>query len=136
MLTPRLPKDSATWVMFLVGVGCLVYTGWQVFDLRRFLATAVHTTGYTCNTEPHPCIRFAAPDGSQVRFAQNGFVSRPLGAAVPVAYQAADPGGTAQAATWMTTWGMSLWTLTPGLGFTLLPLFGAEAYWRGFGLRG
>ena len=130
MSTPRLPKDSASRVLVLVGIACLIYTAWQVFDMQRFLATAVRVTGYTCNTEPHPCIRFATPDKAQVRFTQNGFVSRPLGAAVPVAYQPYNPAGTAQAATWMTTWGEALWMLTPGLGFTLLPLFGVKGHWR------
>ena len=116
--------------MFAIGCAALVFTAVQGYSLVVFLGHAVHVAGTIADPTPHPRIRFTTKDGAVVEFTQNGFVSRPLGAAVPVAYDPRDPAGTAQAATFWTTWGTALWLLPAGLGFTLLPLFGARASWR------
>lgn len=98
--------------------------------MAAFLSRASRATGTIVDPAAHPRIRFTAADGRVVEFVQNGFVSRPLGAAVPVAYDPADPGGTARAATVWATWALALWPLPVGLGFTLLPLLGYRASWR------
>ena len=122
----RLP----TLLLMAVGVCALAYTGWQGWHMATFLHRATRTVGTIVDPSSHPRIRFTTAGGTAVEFVQNGFVSRPLGAAVPVAYMPEDPAGTAQAATIWTTWVTALWLLPMGLGFTLLPLFGAEAEWR------
>lgn len=116
-------------ILVLVGCGALASTAWQGYRTAVFLAHAVHAVGAIVNPAPHPRIRFATAEGVPVEFVQNGFVSRPLGAAVPVAYDPRDPAGTVQAATFWTTWGNSLWLLPMGLGFTLFPFFGVRATW-------
>ncbi len=86
--------------------------------------------GTIADPQSHPIIRFATADGAVVEFRQNGDVSRPLGALVPVAYDPADPPGTARADTFWADWGDVLGLLWIGLGFTLLPLFGLRATFR------
>jgi hypothetical protein len=79
---------------------------------------------------PHPVIRFETTAGTTVRFRQNGFVARPAGAAVPVAYDPRDPAGSARAAGFWPNWGTALWLLPAGLGFTLLPMLGFQPRWH------
>ena len=95
-----------------------------------FLASSVHVTGTIADPQPHPLIRFTTAEGAEVQFRQNGFVSRPLGAEVPVAYQSKDPAGTAQADTMWANWSNMLGMLWIGLGFTLAPFFGFRAVLR------
>lgn len=120
-----------TAFMFAAGLAALGVTGWQVRATAVFSNRAVHATGVIVEPTPHPRIRFAATDGTLFTFTQNGFVSRPPGAEVPIAFDPRDPGGTAQAWTFWTSWGTALWLLPAGLGFTLLPLFGYRAGVRG-----
>ena len=130
---PPLPRprwNGATVLLFLIGVGAL---GGAVVEGHRaaaFLAGSVHVTGAIADPQPHPIIRFTARDGAVVQFRQNGFVSRPLGAEVPVAYQPQDPARTAQADTVWVNWGIMLGMLWIGFGFTLAPFFGVRAGFR------
>ena len=112
--------------MVAIGFSLLLFTGWRVWTTAHFLTGATCTTGIIVDPSPHPRIGFAAADGRRFEFIENGLVSRPIGASVPVAYDARDPDGTAIAATFWTTWGKALWTLPAGLGFTLLPMLGAR----------
>jgi hypothetical protein len=127
-----LPLADPRWniptiLLMLVGLGAL---GGAVLDAHRmvsFLASSVHVTGEITDPRAHPLIRFTTTDGAVVQFTQNGFVSRPLGAAVPVAYQTRDPAGTAQADTFWVNWSTVLGLLWIGFGFTLAPCFGFRA---------
>ncbi len=128
VLKPRW--NAATIVMFLIGLGAL---GGAVMDghwTAAFLSGSVHVTGTIADPQPHPIIRFTAQDGAVVQFRQNGFVSRPLGADIPVAYQTQDPAGTAQADTIWVNWSNMLGMLWIGLGFTMAPFFGFRAVFR------
>ena len=130
---PPLPKprwNAATVLMFLIGLGTL---GGAVVDghwTAAFLANSVHVTGTIADPQPHPVIRFTAADGAVVQFRQNGFVSRPLGAEVPVAYQTQDAAGTAQADTFWANWSNVLGMLWVGMGFALAPFFGFRAVFQ------
>ncbi len=127
-LQPRW--NGATILLFVVGLGTL---GAAVVDghwTAEFLDNSVHVTGTIADSEPHPLIRFIAVDGAVVQFRQNGSVSRPLGAEVPVAYQTEDPAGTAQADTFWANWSNLLGLLWVGAGFTLAPFFGFRAVLR------
>ena len=72
-------------------------------------------------------MRFATIDGATVTFRQNGNISRAVGDTVPVAYDASDPAGTAQADTFLADWGNTVGLTWLGLGFTLFPFFGIRA---------
>lgn len=130
---PVLPTpwwNAATIVLFLIGLGTL---GGAMVDghwTASFLASSVHVTGTIADPQPHPLIRFSTAEGAEVQFRQNGFVSRPQGAKVPVAYQPDDPAGTAQADTICANWSNMLGMLWIGLGFTLAPFFGFRAVLR------
>ncbi len=91
------------------------------------MARAVRAAGMIANEDAHPLIRFTIGDGTVVTFRQNGGISRPVGAAVPVAYDPADPAGTAQADTLFAAWGEVVGFSWIGLGFTLFPFFGVRA---------
>ncbi len=117
--------------MVAIGLAALAYTAWQVAETAHFLSRAARAEGTVAEASPHPLIRFETAEGVPVRFRQNGFVSRPEGASVPVAYDPRDPAGTARAATFWPTWGTALWMLPAGLGFTILPLLGARVGIRG-----
>lgn len=126
----REPWNAATVLLFVVGCGFLVATAWSGWRMAAFLSEATRVTGTVIDPEGHPRIRFTTADGRAAEFNQNGFLSRPLGAAVPVAYLTADPAGTAQADTFWADWGVVLGFLWLGLGFTGLPLLGARAEFR------
>ena len=121
------PRASAT-VAAVLGWALLGLTAWEATDTALFLSRAM---GVVQNPAPHPVIRFALRDGTAVRFRQNGLVSRPAGAAVPVAYDPKHPAATARAATFWPTGGTALWLLPTGLGFVLLPRLGFSAAWKG-----
>ncbi|MGY2892456.1 DUF3592 domain-containing protein [Deinococcus sp. UYEF24] len=125
-----LRKYSAALGMIIVGICALVGSGVQVWQTTHFLSQATSTQGLVVKASGHPVIRFSTVAGKPVQFVQNGFLTRPLGASVPVVYSAHDPAGTARAATFWTLWGPALWLLPMGLGFTILPLLGAEVTWR------
>ena len=125
------PWNAATTIIVVVGcvfLGIGAWTGWRA---AVFLSAAIHVPGTVSDTRPHPGIRFTTRDGQSVEFQQNGFVSRPVGAAVPVAYLPGDPAGTAQADTFWADWGEVLGFLWIGLGFTVLPALGVRAQFRG-----
>lgn len=127
---PSARWNAATIVMVLVGLGAL---GGAMVDghwTAEFLAGSVHVTGTIADPQPHPIIRFTAADGTVAQFRQNGFVSRPLGAQVPVAYQTQDPAGTARADTFWANWSNMLGMLWVGSGFTLAPFFGFRAVFQ------
>ncbi|MGF6240806.1 hypothetical protein P3T42_002557 [Paraburkholderia sp. GAS38] len=124
------PWNAATILMMLMGCVVLTYIAWHTFQTAAFLHHATRVAGVVVDPAGHPRIRFSTADGVPVEFVQNGFISRPRGAAVPVAYDPHNPAMTAQAATFWANWGESLWLLPMGLGFTLLPLFGARARFR------
>ncbi|RYI32931.1 MAG: hypothetical protein EON48_03810 [Acetobacteraceae bacterium] len=127
-----LPLPDPRWnvptiLLVLVGLGAL---GGAVLDAHRtasFLAGSIHVIGEIADPRAHPVIRFTATDGAVFQFTQNGFVSRPLGAAVPVAYQTWDPGGTAQVDTFWVNWSTVLGLLWIGFGSTLALFFGFRA---------
>ena len=124
------PWNAATVLMAVIGCGFLAAGVWDAWQTTHFLSAASRAAGSIVEPEGHPLIRFALPDGRAVEFRQNGFVSRPLGAAVPVAYRPEDPAGTAQADTFWADWGTVLGSFWIGLGFTVLPLFGLRAEFR------
>lgn len=124
-------QHRPTAILFFVGLLALAVTAWQAWQTATFSRHAVYTTGVIADPAPHPTIRASTPDGNPFTFVQNGFISRPAGAEVPIAYDAADPAGTAQAWTFWTSWGTALWLLPMGLGFTILPLLGMRAQRRG-----
>jgi hypothetical protein len=111
----NLPEawNAATVLMMAVGCVVLIYIAWHTFQTAAFLHHATRVTGVVVDPAGHPTIRFSTADGVPVEFVQNGFISRPRGAAVPVAYDMHNPAVTARAA-----------------GFTLLPLFGVRARFR------
>ena len=112
-------------------IGCctLLLCAFQGSRTTRFLNHATRTSGIIAEAAAHPRIRFETAEGTVVDFVQNGFVSRPQGSMVPVAYDPANPAGTAMVATFWPLWGSALWALPVGLGFTLLPLAGATFQW-------
>jgi hypothetical protein len=123
--------NGATILLFVVGLGTL---GGAIVDghwTAEFLDNSVHVTGTIADPQPHPLIRFMAADGALFQFRQNGSVSRPLGADVPVAYQTEDPAGTARADTFRANWSNLLGLLWVGVGFTVAPFFGFRAVLRG-----
>ncbi len=124
------PWNAATVLLWLVGCGVLagaLVDGHQTAD---FLRRADHTMGTIVDPQDHPRIRFITAGGTVVEFTQNGGISRALGAAVPVAYLAADPAGTARADTFWAGWGDVLGLLWIGGGFTLFPFYGLRAAFR------
>jgi hypothetical protein len=128
---PLDPPWNATTIL-LVLVGWAVLAG-AVLDghwTAAFLSSATRVTGEIADERPHPLIRFIA-DGAPLTFRQNGFVSRPVGAAVPVAYQSDDPARTARVDTLWTNWSDVLGMVWVGLGFTLHPFFGFRGTFRG-----
>ena len=127
---PPEPWNVATILMVVIGCVVLACDAWHTLQTALFLSHAIHVTGVIIDPASHPTIRFGTPEGAVVEFVQNGFVSLPRGAAVPVAYDPLDPAKTARAATFWASWGESLWALPMGLGFALLPLFGARARFR------
>ena len=106
------PWNVATVLLWLVGWGMLAGAVVDGHRTTEFLRRAVHVTG------------------TIVEYRQNGSVSRPLGAAVPVAYLAADPSGSARADTFWANWGDLLGLVWIGLGFTLFPFYGLRATFR------
>ena len=124
------PWNAATILLVIVGWAVL---GGAVLDghwTAAFLSGATHVTGEIADDEPHPHIRFIA-DGATVIFRQNGFVSRPAGAAIQVAYDSDDPAATARADTFWANWSKVLGMVWIGLGFTLHPFFGFRGTFRG-----
>ncbi len=127
---PSRRWNTATVVLWLVGVGVLVAA---VVDGRRtadFLDRATRVVGTIADPQDHPRIRFMTADGTAVEFTQNGGVSRPLGASVPVAYLADDTAGTARADTFWAEWSDVLGLLWIGYAFTVPPFFGCRATFR------
>jgi hypothetical protein len=122
------PRAAAT-VAAVLGWALLGLTAWQAANTALFLSRATRATGVVEDPAPHPVIRFALPDGTAVRFRQNGLVFRPAGAAVPVAYEPRHPAATARAASFWPLWGTALWLLPAGLGFVLLPRLGFHVAW-------
>ena len=124
------PWNAATILLVLVGWGVLAGAVIDGHWTAAFLSNATHVTGEIADDEPHPLIRLTA-DGAPVTFRQNGFVSRPVGAAVSVAYRSDDPAGTARADTFWANWSDVLGMVWVGLGFTLHPFFGFRGTFRG-----
>ncbi|MGY2897308.1 hypothetical protein [Deinococcus sp. UYEF24] len=125
-----LRKYSAALGMIIVGIWVLLGSGVRVWQTTHFLFQATSIQGLVVRASAHPVIRFSTMAGTPVQFVQNGFLTRSLGASVPVVYSAHDPAGTARAATFWTLWGPALWLLPMGLGFTILPLLGTKVAWR------
>ena len=127
---PTRAGTTATAAMVVAGLAALGVSAWQGYGTATFLGQASRAAGTVVDRSGRPVIRFVTEGGAAVEFGQSGFVIRPIGAAVPVAYEPHDPAGTARPATFWALWGGALWLLPTGLGFTLLPLFGAKAAWR------
>ena len=72
-------------------IGCctLLLCAFQGLRTTRFLNHATRTSGIIAEAAAHPRIRFETAEGTVVEFVQNGFVSRPQGSRVPVAYDPA-----------------------------------------------
>ena len=124
------PWNAATILLVIVGWGVLTGAVLDGHWTAAFLSSASHVTGEIADDEPHPLIRFAA-DGATLTYRQNGSISRPVGAAVPVAYLSEDPAGTARADTFWANWSDVLGLVCVGLGFTLHPFFGFRGTFRG-----
>ena len=122
--------NVATVLLWLVGWATLVAAALDGHRTSAFLSSAVHVTGAVAEPQPHPRIRFTTTEGASVEFTQDGFVSRPLGAAVPVAYLPEDPAGSAKADTFWADWSDVLGLLWIGLSFTLFPFYGLRATFR------
>jgi len=123
-------EAAATGALFVVGLVALGAAAWQGCSTAAFLGRAARATGEITTSSPRPVIRFVSDGGTTTEFRQGGFISRPSGAAVPIAYEPHDPAGTARAATFWALWGDVIFLLPMGLGFTLLPLLGARAEFR------
>lgn len=124
------PWNAATVLLWLLGWAVL---GGAVLDghwTAQFLAGAIHVPGTIADPQPHPTIRFTTVDGTVIEFTQNGYVSRPLGTAVPIAYLAANPAGSARADTFWANWSEVLGLAWVGLGFTVSPFYGLRAGFR------
>ena len=124
---PRLPWNAATWLLFAVGWCAMAGTVVEGHRAATFLRGATRVEGTIASDDAHPLVRFTTADGTAVTFRQNGNVSRAMGASVPVAYDASDPAGTAQADTVFVNWGNTAGLTWLGLGFTLFPFFGIRA---------
>ncbi len=124
------PWNAATLLLWLVGWAVLAVAVVEGHRTADFLGRAIHVTGVIADSQAHPRIRFTTADGNVVEYTQNGSVSRPLGANVPVAYLAVDPAGSAQADTFWADWSDLLGLLWVGLGFTLFPFYGLRATFR------
>ncbi len=122
--------NAATILLVLVGSGVLAGAVLDGHWTAAFLSSATHVTGEIADDQPHPLIRFIA-DGAPLTYRQNGFVSGPVGEAVPVAYQSDDPAGTARADTFWANWSEVLGMVWVGLGFALHPFFGFRGAFRG-----
>ena len=123
----RLPWNAATVLLWAVGWCAMAGTVVQGHRTGALLARGDHAAGTIANDDAHPLIRFTTGDGTVVTFRQNGGISRAVGAAVPVAYDPADPAGTAQADTLFAAWSEVMGLAWIGLGFTLFPFFGMRA---------
>ncbi len=124
------PWNAATIVLWLVGLAALAGAVLDGHWTTAFLDRAVHVTGRIADPQPHPRIRFTTTEGVVVEFTQDGYVSRAVGEAVPVAYLAPDPPGTARADTVWANWSDVFGLLWVGLGFTLFPFYGLRARFR------
>jgi len=127
---PTSPWNAATILLWLIGWAALCAAVLDGHWTASFLAHSVHVTGSIADQEPHPRIRFTAADGAVIEFRQNGYVSRPMGADVPVAYQTQNPAGTARADTFWANWSEVLGLVWVGLGFTLAPFYGFQGAFR------
>lgn len=127
---PTPPWNAATILLWFVGWAALCAAVLDGHWTASFLSNSVHVTGTTIDQEPHPRIRFTAANGAVIEFTQNGYVSRPLGADVPVAYQTQDPARTARADTFWANWSEVLGFAWIGLGFTLAPFYGFRGAFR------
>ncbi len=128
--TPPRRWTAATVLLWLIGCGVLAGALVEGHRTADFLRRADHTTGTIADPQDHPRIRFTTAEGTEVEFTQNGDISRVLGVAVPVAYLAADPAGTARADTFWANWSDVLGLLWIGGGFTLFPFYGLRAAFR------
>ena len=124
---PFLPWNAATILLFASGCVALGVAIWSGHATAAFLRAATRTEGVIADPQSHPIIRFTTQEGAVVEFRQNGFVVRPEGAPIPVAYLSEDPAGTARADTVWVNWSDTLGALWIGLPFTLLPFFGIRA---------
>lgn len=125
------PWNAATVLLWLVGWVVLAVAVLDGHRTTAFLQQAVHVTGTVADAQPHPTVRFTTLDGAVIEFTQNGSVSRPPGAPLPVAYLAANPSGSARADTFWANWSDLLGLLWIGGGFTLFPFYGLRAAFRG-----
>ena len=106
-----------------VGCMCLSVCGYQGSQSMRLVLHGTRTTGQIVDPEQHPKVGFTDGSGNHVVFTQNGFLVRPMGASVPVIYEARDPAGTARANTIPCMWWGVFWMLPLGLA----TLYGAGA---------
>lgn len=128
---PGQPFHAPTVLICLVGWAALAGAVLDGNRTAAFLASAVRVTGEIADDSAHPLIFFKTAEGAPVTFRQNGFVFRPQGAAIPVAYRSDDPQGTARADTVLVNWGSVVGLVWIGLGFALHPFFGFRATLRG-----
>ena len=121
-----IAKLLTVLVCACVGAGAL---GFGAFNCERTLSLLRHgtrTTGHIVDPRQHPRVGFTDSSGRPVVFVQNGFLVRPLGASVPVIYQADDPGGSARANTIPCMWWGVFWLLPMGLVATFGAIAGAR----------
>ena len=109
------------WIVRTVGASCMLVSAVLLVRTASFLHHASRADGVIVAASPHPSVRFSNSTGHQTEFVQNGFVSRPLGSTVPVAYDPRDPAQTARVVTFWTTWGSAAWLLPFGAAATFSP---------------
>ncbi|NTX18862.1 MULTISPECIES: DUF3592 domain-containing protein [Burkholderia] len=118
--------NIATVIAMIIGAAVLAFCVVQAYRTMVFLSHASRAPGVVVKSSGHPTIRFETAQGQRIEFVQNGGMDGPPGTVVQVAYDPAAPAETARAATFLAIWGDVLWGLPAGLGFLVLPLFGAR----------
>ncbi len=127
-----LPRDAPTVLLMVIGIGLLGFTSWRVAAMQVFLAHAVRTDGTIRMNARSALAEFETGTGAKVSFVPGySLTSQSDGAVVPVAYDPADPSGTAVLDNAWSHWIAPLWMLPAGLVFTVAPLFGARARFGG-----
>ncbi len=70
-------KKTRALVFAIVGLVVLLFSAWQLFTIRSFIARAQKTEGtvvWLNSGGSHPEIRFRVPSGQAITYAQNGLI--------------------------------------------------------------
>ena len=122
-------------IIGLVAIGIGLWQGWSTVQMmHRSVTTTGHVVaspGTPGRSSAHPLVEFATTNGTIVRYRQNGMGERPVGDAVPLLYDPADPKGTAIARGFWQLWFSTLAPLLLGCAFVALVWKGVAVEWRG-----